>query len=353
MTVERYDVAVVGGRTIGANSAARFADRGFDVLLLERNETVGSPLACSGHFSRDIWEYVPDAARDLVQNEIRGARFHAGSGTYRFFKDRTVSWAVDRQALDRMMFEHAAEAGADARTGHALRDWEETEEGRELVVESGGDAERVEASLVVGADGAASTVRRLADLPDPRRMMVGMMAFTDEPDADDFVDVHLEVPGFFGWRIPRGGSVEYGVAVERSREVQDHFERFMERYAPEVPEQRHAATIPMLPPDRVTGERSLLVGDAAGQTKPFTGGGVVYGLRAGTIAAETVDPRDPDLDAYEDEWRDALSTEIRLGEWLRKAYSLPTVLQRPALRLLSGDISGIHMDRPSTLIFRE
>lgn len=350
---DRYDVAVIGGRTIGANVARQFAETGYDVLLVERNRTVGEPLACSGHFSEDLWDHVPDAARDLVQNRIRGARFHSGRSTYRYHKDETVSWALDRKGLDQLMFDTTAAAGVDAYTGHALRDWEQTETGTRLCIAAGNTEHTVKADMVAGCDGASSTVRNLAGLPQPRKLLVGMMAFTGEADGQDFVDVHLDVPGFFAWRIPRGHDVEYGVAVDRERDVEQYFEEYMAEQAPTVPEQRHAATIPMHPPDTVTRDGVFLVGDAAGQTKPFTGGGIVYGLRAGTIAAETIDPHEPgSVDAYESAWRDALGRDIWLGELVRKAYDLPSVVKHPLMRLFEGDISGLHMDRPTSLFTR-
>lgn len=350
---DSYDVAVIGGRTIGANVARKFAEEGYDVALLERNATVGVPLACSGHFSRDLWDYVPDDCTELIQNEIRGARFHTGGRTYRYHKDHTVSWATDRTGLDQRMFRHAQDGGVDAVTGHALRDWEETGDGLRLAIDGPAGTVSLEAGIVAGCDGASSTVRRLAGLPQPRKLLVGMMGFTDEQDADDFVDVHLDVPGFFGWRIPRGEDVEYGVAVETHRDVKQQFEAFMEEHAPAVPDDRHAATIPMHPPETVTSDRAFLVGDAAGQTKPFTGGGIVYGLRCGIIAADTIDPADPaTMQDYEQRWRDALGNDIRLGELVRKAYNLPSTVQRPLMKLFEGDISGIHMDKPTTLLSR-
>jgi flavin-dependent dehydrogenase len=103
----------------------------------------------------------------------------------------------------------------------------------------------------------------------------------------------------------------------------------------------------------VTGRRALLVGDAAAQTKPFTGGGIVYGMTCADAAARVVDPKTPEtLAAYERAWRSELAAEIRLGAWVRRAYSLPEPVQRLGLRALSGEI-GVHMDRPSTLVSRE
>jgi len=93
----------------------------------------------------------------------------------------------------------------------------------------------------------------------------------------------------------------------------------------------------------------LLVGDAAAQTKPFTGGGIVYGMRAADIAAEVVDPAVPaSLAAYERAWRSELGRDQWLGKLVRAGYSLPAPLQRVGLRAFSGEIA-VHMDRPSTL----
>jgi flavin-dependent dehydrogenase len=103
----------------------------------------------------------------------------------------------------------------------------------------------------------------------------------------------------------------------------------------------------------VTGRRTFLVGDAAAQTKPFTGGGILYGMTAADHAAREIDPERPGtLGDYERAWREALRTEIRLGHLVRAGYSLPDPVQRAGLATLSGEI-GVHMDRPTTLFSAE
>jgi electron-transferring-flavoprotein dehydrogenase len=76
-------------------------------------------------------------------------------------------------------------------------------------------------------------------------------------------------------------------------------------------------------------------------------------MTAADCAAETIDPGRPaSLDAYERTWRDELSREIRLGHWLRRAYSLPEPVQHLGLWTLSGEI-GVHMDRPTSVFSRD
>ena len=351
-----HDFVVVGAGPAGARFARRAADRGRDVLVLEQGE-IGLPLACSGHVSLDVWEYVPADARDeLFQNDIYGARFHVGgpdTAGEPFYKREVISNAVDRVGLDKALARAASDAGADVRDEHTVTDVEERRD-RVVVTANGPDGvDTHEARMVVGADGPRSRVRDACGLPQPREFLHGALGFDETPDAQDFVDVHLTVPRFFAWRIPRGDDgVEYGLAAKPGDDVPGRFDRLCSAYGVTL-DRRCSGLIPIGPPDRVTGRRSLLVGDAAGQTKPFTGGGILYGMRAADHAARAVDPRHPDtLDEYERTWRSELRTEIRLGHAVRLAYSLPKPLQRAGLRALSGEIA-VHMDRPSTLFTRE
>ncbi|MFB6080323.1 MAG: geranylgeranyl reductase family protein [Haloferacaceae archaeon] len=350
-----YDLVVVGVGPAGARVARRFAAAGHDVLALERGE-VGTPLACSGHVSRDVWTYVPDGARDdLLQNEVSGARFHVGgpdSPAHRFYKREPVSNVIDRVELDRTLADAARAAGAEVREGHTVTGVDERDDRVRVSVSTRDGEETVEARLVAGCDGPTSRVRRAVGLPDPDELLHGVLGFADEADDGDFVDVHLTPPRFFAWRIPRGeAGVEYGLAAPPDADVSERFRTLADGYDADVT-RRCSGTIPVGPAARTVADRTFLVGDAAGQTKPFTGGGILYGLTAADAAAETIDPVDPStLAAYERAWRDDLVQEIRLGAAIRRAYSLPAPVQRAGLALLSGEI-GVHMDRPSTLFSR-
>jgi flavin-dependent dehydrogenase len=200
-----------------------------------------------------------------------------------------------------------------------------------------------------GRHGPRSRVRREVGLPDPDELLHGVLGFDPDPDHEAFVDVHLTVPRFFAWRIPRGDAgVEYGLAARPGADVGERFESLVDAYGATV-DRRCSGAIPVGPPDTVTSDRAFLVGDAAGQTKPFTGGGIRYGMVAADCAAEAVDPEDPStLDDYEAAWRAELGRDIRLGALVRRAYSLPEPVQRAGLRALSGRI-GVHMDRPTSL----
>ncbi|MWV64362.1 geranylgeranyl reductase family protein [Halorubrum sp. JWXQ-INN 858] len=352
-----YDLAVVGAGPAGSRFARRAAESGHDVVVLEKG-SVGTPLACSGHVSTDVWEFVPEEARDeLFQNRVYGARFHVGgpdSRSYPFYKEEEVSNVIDRVGLDLTLADCARDAGADLREGHTVVGVDERADRVVLEVSvADGDTERVEARMVAGCDGPTSRVRRAVGLDEPDELLHGVLAFDEDPDDGDFVDVHLTAPGFFAWRIPRGDAgVEYGLAAPPGDDVSALFDRLTDAY--DVTTDRFCSgAIPIGPPDRVTTDRVFLIGDAAAQTKPFTGGGIRYGMTAADVAARTIDPTDPStLADYEAGWRDALATEIRLGKAIRACYSLPEPVQHVGLWALSGEI-GVHMDEPTSFFSRE
>jgi len=377
-----YDFVVVGAGPAGSRFARSASRGGRDVLVLESGE-IGRPLACSGHVSLDAWEFVPDDARpELFQNDIYGARFHLGGGVdqreaserasgrsdqreplhasraadrreapdgYTFYKDQPVSNAIDRVGLDETLAECAADAGAEVRDGHTVTRVEEGSGGVRVTARGPDGTETFAGRMVVGADGPRSKVREAVGLPEPDELLHGVLGFDETPDHRDHVDVHLTVPRFFAWRIPRGDAgVEYGLAVAPGDDAPSRFDALLSEYGVDVDE-RCSGAIPIGPPDRTVGRRSLLVGDAAAQTKPFTGGGILYGMTAADHAAREIDPRRPEtLADYERAWRDDLEREIALGRWVRRAYSLPEPVQRAGMRALSGEI-GVHMDRPTTV----
>mgnify|MGYP000261685600 CR=1 FL=1 len=351
-----HDVLVVGAGPAGSRLARRLAERGQDVVVFEQG-AIGKPLACSGHVSTDIWDFVPDGARDrLLQNRIRGARFHPNGfdgGTYRFYRETPISSVIDRVALDRELADAAREAGAEIREGHTVLGLTEYRDYVELAVRGPDGLDHHRGRLVAGCDGPNSRVRTETGLPDPDELLHGVLGFDDEPDHEAFVDVHLTVPRFFAWRIPRGeAGVEYGLATPPSEDVRERFESFTASYGVET-DRRCSGLIPIGPPPTITSGRMFLVGDAAGHNKPFTGGGILYGMAAADCAAETVDPTDPaTLADYERAWRAELADDIRLGHLVRAGYSVPKPVQRRLMGLFEGEI-GVHMDRPTTLFSRE
>ena len=94
--------------------------------------------------------------------------------------------------------------------------------------------------------------------------------------------------------------------------------------------------------------RIALIGDAAAQVKPFTGGGLIYGFTCAKIASETIIPKKPEtLKTYDLFWRKRLAKQIFLGQLIRLFYKFPHILQNVLFAMARGEINS-NIDRPST-----
>lgn len=197
---------------------------------------------------------------------------------------------------------------------------------------------RIEAKVVIDAEGVGTTLLRGAHLPTFRRsaVVVGAQGYSRvsgvEPKS---VEVYLDseyAPGFFAWIIPlRDGNAKIGLATNRGNP-----RRLIEQFCRHHPKASKKISGPLRdislhpiplggPPSKTYGNGLIVAGDAASQVKPITGGGVVFGLTcseiAGNTAAEAVHVGDCSsrfLSKYQRLWRKKLGREFMIGRFTRQ-----------------------------------
>ncbi len=372
----RYDVAVVGAGPAGSRTARQLARLGLRVALIEEHRQVGVPSHCSGLISPRTWQMGETGDDSLVCNVLRGAYVHVqGDGHIELGDIPVRAVAIDRVRWDQALAEQAYRAGAEPVLARCVG-VERTKEGLVLRLQCRGRESALLARLVVGADGAHSRVARALGMPPPRErvLALGVEAEVDLP-RDDYVHVFVGpdlAPGWFGWAIPLGdGRARLGIGcwagsgepLRRYRLLRQSFPSLLGR----VRELRfYGGSIPLALAPLTFGDGVLLVGDAAGQVKPFSGGGIYTGLVSAHLCAEAAaqalardDVSAPSLYAYERAWRRALGRELvrsrrlrELGLSLgqRELELLVRVLSHPRLRSLA--VRHADIDYPSRALLR-
>lgn len=366
---------------MGANVARHMAKRGFDTLLVEEHGRVGVPVQCAGLFSPGIFDHVDFPLGEVRLNEIRGAHVRSPSGmTLTLDAGRPMAYAINRGGFDQACVRRAEAAGAQVWTHARALTFAQGEGGVDVRVRRGHSAmvEHVDvhARLVVGADGAASTVGQAFGFPRAREVVScygAQMRSLNELTLDKvemFVGNSV-APGFFGWIVPQGqghGMVELGVHMT-PRPARLYFQEMLQNKVVE-PFVRGAeslyeiaAVIPFGPKARTTTDHVMLVGDAAAQAKPTSGGGVYTGLKCSEMLVEVAsdalekgDTGDAALKPYHEAWSSTVGRELRIGARLRKAFMhlrddeiehLFGELQDPEAMHLINTLGDI--DRPSRL----
>jgi len=329
-----YDVVVVGAGPAGSMAAKYAAKAGARVLMIEDHATIGQPVQCAGLISTRAFEAC-EVPETLGRHAVRGANIHAPDGRVLTVDGkRTMAYVIDRGELDRAMAVEALKSGVASLVKTRFSSLRQ--QGNDVIIAaiSQGEPIEIRTRVVIGADGLQSTVGRLVGL---ERVQTVFTCAQAEVYADvalsDFVDLYLgqEVaPGFFAWAIPtRWSTVRIGLcSTERSLDrLSPLIERLSSRSAPSL---LHFAVggIPLGPPPCTVAAGTLIVGDAAGQVKPTSGGGIYPGTLcakiAGNVAAEAAAQGNTSknaLMAYDTRWRSEIGRELETGLRIREGFN--------------------------------
>ncbi|MBI4174032.1 MAG: NAD(P)/FAD-dependent oxidoreductase [Candidatus Aenigmarchaeota archaeon] len=305
-----YDVIIVGGGVAGCYLASRLA--GLNILLIEKNKKV--TLKDSGIVSKDFLDFFD---RSLIKDEItKMEAFSPNDESFTLSNSDPFAYIIKRVEFSRHLRE-IAKRGAEIVYENVLG----VTYGKDFVtVHTTGGSHH--GKIVVGTDGANSIVRKYARIQRPF-LSLGVMVKTGGNMGGDisvFFNKHFS-PDFFAWIIPQNN--EYGtISSIRPREYLRHFEK--KQFLPGG--QMIAYLIP-------TGyvksysERTLLIGDACGQNKPLTGGGIMFSLRAVLHAQGTIEKAlergrfdEKMLKQYEADWKRDFAREIDKQFLVRMLY---------------------------------
>lgn len=353
-----HDVIVIGAGPIGSYTAYLLADQGFEVALLEEDEAVGRDVLCTGVIGKEAFSRF-DLPRDSIIIAVRSFSFVSPSGQrLQYFHPDDLAYVVDRKRFDEGIFEMAKKRGVDVRLGVKITSVKG--EGEDLRIQgvkglsdkfrkmdgrmSGrglrgmGVEEEYRAKAVAVATGVDYRLQRSLRMGSPPGFLLGAQTEVEMDGTDSSIEIHTgqEVaPGSFGWVVPLGeGRSRVGV-LTRFR-ARFYLERLIQRLASLHPKLNHQIgginlanirekPIAYGPVARSVADRVLAVGEAAGQVKTTTGGGIFYGLICSELAVDTLskalrkgDLSSKGLSKYEERWRNRLALELEAGFWIRQ-----------------------------------
>src|SRR3989344_2828666 len=116
-------VVVIGASAVGSITAKELAKAGIDVDLLEEDSRVGKFGKCGGIFSKHGMDFTGVSYKDLVLNEIKGARIVAGREEMKVKTPQTQAVVLSRQAFDERAADEAVSAGAELHMNSRVRDF--------------------------------------------------------------------------------------------------------------------------------------------------------------------------------------------------------------------------------------
>ncbi len=325
----KCDMVVVGAGPGGSMVAKTAAEAGLNVVMLEKRQEIGDPVRCAEGVGKRVFEEMVKPEPEWIAAEVKGAKIYAPDGTNIVMSEdkggSEVGYVLERKVFDRGLAMEAARSGAKVMVktralGLLKRD------GKLSGVSAMrfGEIFPIEAPLVIGADGVESKVGRWAGIDTTMKLKdveTCAQFLVSDPMIDDqyceFFFGNKIAPAGYVWSFPKGeklANVGLGILGSKSKpgDATRLLREFMKSHFPngKVVEMVVGGDpcSPLL--ESTTADGMMLVGDAARQTDPLTGGGILNAMQAGIIAGEVAskaisagDVSRAGLKEYEDRWR--------------------------------------------------
>ena len=325
-----YDTIIVGAGPIGSHIAGELASHGHKVIVFERQESIGKAHCCTGILGKECLDAFP-AGREAVLREAKSARLFSPSGECLTLEKETAqAYIVDRAAFDAKLAGIAQMHGAEYHLESRVTDVTTTENLACVEVKNKQGITTCEGKAVVIASGFGSKLPQRLGFGKNGDFVMGAQAEVETKGINE-VEVHLGshiAPGFFAWLVPT-----YQDRALAGLLCRHHTGSYLKGFLGYLANQGKIVSpdvkisyggIPLKSLPRTAGRRAIVAGDAAGQVKPTTGGGIYYGLLCAQIAADSLHQALSSnnltakrLSSYEKGWRAVLARELWLGRQAR------------------------------------
>ncbi|MEM0201078.1 MAG: NAD(P)/FAD-dependent oxidoreductase [Candidatus Micrarchaeaceae archaeon] len=317
-------VFIIGAGTAGLILARELSRRGIETTVFDQKRKPGTPVTASGIISINGLKSIKTEYESAVTNILYGARLHAGKSVMNIKAKKPIAFVVDREKFSNILISEAKEAGTELLLGKRI-----SENEIELLSKEG---------ILVGADGAVSTVAKHFNMGNVESYVLTYKAeyetiLDDTQSVDLFFDKEISA-GLFGWLCPNSKSIlEVGIGINPGKyNSRAAFQKFISnnnidnKLKNTTLLNEHASIIPMKLRKKIVDEKNnvILVGDSAGQVKPSTGGGIVFGGNAAIIAAEIIQKHlqnKTSLKEYEKLYKKKFVFDTKVHKLLNNFYS--------------------------------
>ena len=292
-------IAVVGGGPAGC-IAARYCAKEHKTILFEPQKKESRRVQCSGLLSKSGLQRLginpnSNSAKTFIQNSVRGAKIYSPKGSLlEIDGGMDKAYVTDRKAFDNYLLGEAIDAGAEFQN---------------IKIDKKNLGEiRSKADKIILATGTNYNLHKALNINAPYEFLYGAQYEMKIECEPDYVEMHLNIPGFFSWIIPAGDYARIGLCALNNPipYLEDHIKKLDKEKRitdPRIMEKNYGI-IPIYNPRlRTEYPKVSLVGDAAGHVKATTGGGVILGGLAAKYAGK---------DGYESTWRTEIGKELYL-----------------------------------------
>ncbi len=301
--MKRYDVVIVGAGPAGSTVAKHIAENSdVSVLLIDKHAEIGVPKRCGEGLSARVFrEFGLPLEKRFINRAMYGAAIYAPNGdALKVRYDEPNGYVIERKIFDKFLAYYASKAGAEVKACYYANIWKENGKIKGVEAEGIDGKEKIEAKIIVAADGVESQIARQADIDTRIPLSEIDSCFEYEMsnlkiEESDLIHIYLGneiAKRGYVWIFPKDedrANVGVGIAGDCEKTAKYYLDKFIRKHKKIFSKasilEVNVGCVPVggflktLVKDNV-----VVVGDAARQVNPIHGGGIYEAMYAGRLA---------------------------------------------------------------------
>lgn len=327
----KYDVAIIGAGPAGIYASTRLAERGLRVVVVEEDKQIGKPRFCTGLISKEAFDkfILP---REAIEGEFSSAWVLSPLGSKLCLKSKVIQiYVTNRTKFDHGLYKLARDAGVEFMLNCHCAELKINDDGVQSRVAIDGSSVNLKSKVAILSTGIKYNLHRSLGFSPPTNFLDCsqiQVSGKSEGNIEVFLGNSI-APHSFAWVVPlKGDKLRVGISTRKnSPSFLKSFLNYLQLkgYINDKGFDIMRRPIPLEPIKKSFSSRILVVGDAAGQVKPTTGGGIYFGLLCADLAAKTIiqafkksDFSEKFLRRYEINWKKQIEFDLTMSIYLRK-----------------------------------
>ncbi|MFX1496745.1 MAG: hypothetical protein ACFFBH_04390 [Promethearchaeota archaeon] len=288
-TFEYFDICIIGGSIAGNYLSYLLANSNLKICIIEEHSNIGLPFQCAGIISQKLTNLI-NIPKNIILNRVKIARIVAPKGKFIRLSGSDNPYIIDRVALDRLFYYKIKDkSNITYFLNEKFKNFEFREEiaQKELFITT--DKRLIKAKMIIGCDGPLSRVGKLISVKNKIIYAIQIRISGEFDENEAVLYFHQRWKELFGWIVPEGDNI-YRIGLATCSKLKKNFEFYLKKLGLKFEHKldQQGGIIPFGFMNKLAFNNGFLLGDAAGQVKATTGGGIIMLLKAAKIACNCI-----------------------------------------------------------------
>ncbi len=286
---DHYDVCIVGASIAGNYLAYLLSKSNLKIAVLEDHKEIGLPFQCAGIISQKLSKLI-ELPKEIVLNRVNTAKLVSPSGNFIKLSGNERPFVINRIKLDTLFYNKVKNhPNVTYYLGERYKSFDyRIDDGKKYVmIET--SKRKVIAKMLIGCDGPLTSVGKNLKVKNKVLYAAQIRIKGNFHENEAVMYFNPLWKQLFGWIVPEGNAV-YRIGIASSKNVKRCFHIFLKKLGIDINNKidQQGGIIPYGTMNKSAFENILLLGDAAGQVKATTGGGIIMLLTAAKYASNCI-----------------------------------------------------------------